>query len=62
MSKFEVSIYVKGPVTRNTHIKYEIPITYQSKNIDNVKFLKSRSNFKVKFRRSKIMEPIELLS
>ena len=49
----------KGLVIRNTHVKYESPITCHSKVMANVKFLKSRSNFKVKVRRSKIMVPVE---
>jgi hypothetical protein len=38
-------------------MKYEIPITYHSKDMANLKFLKSRSNFKV--RRSKLLLTIE---
>jgi hypothetical protein len=36
-------------------MKYESHITFYSTDMDNVQFLKSRSNFKVKVRRSKIM-------
>jgi hypothetical protein len=38
----------KGCVTRNPHVKYKSPITYHSKDISNVKVLKSWSNYKVK--------------
>jgi hypothetical protein len=54
MSKFKVSIEMS--CHKNTHIKYESPITYHSK-WPMLKFLKSRSNFKVK--RSKILVPTE---
>jgi hypothetical protein len=42
-------------------MKCKIPITYQSKDMANVKgfFFKKRSNFKVKVTRSKTMIPIE---
>jgi hypothetical protein len=40
-------------------MKYEIPITCHSKDMANVKFLKSGSNFKVKVTRSKNLVPIE---
>ena len=47
---------VKGLVTRNTHVQYASPITSGLKVLSKVKvFFKSRSNFKVKFTRSKIM-------
>jgi hypothetical protein len=40
-------------------MKYESSITYQSKDVANVKFLKSRSKFKVKAGKSKILVQIE---
>jgi hypothetical protein len=40
-------------------MKYESHITYHSKDMANVKFLKSRSNFKVKVTRSKVLVSIE---
>ena len=47
--------HVKGLVTRNTHVQYESPITSGKKAMAKVKVFKSRSNFKVKVTRSKIM-------
>jgi hypothetical protein len=40
-------------------MKYESPITYYSKYMAKVKDSKSRSNFKIKVRRSKFFVPIE---
>ena len=51
--------HVKGLVTRNTHVQYESPITCGKKFMSKVKFFKTRSNFKVKVTRSKIMVPGE---
>jgi hypothetical protein len=41
MSKFKVPIY-KSLVTRNMHMKYKSPITYQSKDMANVKVFGKR--------------------
>ena len=47
---------VKGLVTGNTHVQYESPITSGKKIIAKVTvFYLSRSNFKVKVTRSKIL-------
>jgi hypothetical protein len=35
--KFKVRTQQKGPVIRNTHMKYESPITYHSKDMANAK-------------------------
>jgi hypothetical protein len=52
---------LQGKKERSFHKEhtYEISITYHSKDIANVKVLKSRSNSKVNIRRSKIMVPIK---
>ena len=50
---------VKGLVTRNTQVQYESPITSGLKVMAKVKVFQSRSNFKVKVTRSKIMVPCE---
>ena len=50
---------VKGLVTRNTHVQYESPILLVRKLWPRLKFFKSRSNFKVKVTRSKIIVPCE---
>ena len=50
---------MKGLVTRITHVQYESPITFGKKVMVKVKVFKSRSNFKVKVTRSKIMVPCE---
>jgi hypothetical protein len=49
----------KGCVTRNPHVIYESPITYHSKDISNVKVLRSTSNSMVKVIRSKMKVPIQ---
>jgi hypothetical protein len=41
MSKFKVPTY-KGLVTRNIHMKYKSPITYQSKDMANDKVFGKR--------------------
>ena len=48
---------VKGLVIRNTHVQYKSPISSGLRL--RLKFFKSRSNFKVKVTRSKIMVPCE---
>ena len=51
--------HVKGHVTNNTHVQYERPISSGLKVMAKVKVFKSRSNFKVKVTRSKIIVPCE---
>jgi hypothetical protein len=44
-------------VTRNTHVKYQIPSTHKSKDETNMlKFSKSESNTKVKVIRSNLLD------
>ena len=49
----------KGLVTRNVHMKYESPTSSGFEAMAKVKVFKSRSNFKVKVTRSKILVPME---
>jgi hypothetical protein len=41
-------------------MKYGNPITFNSKDMANLRILKSRSKFKVKVRRFKINVPVEM--
>ena len=50
---------MKGLVKRNTHVQYESPISSGLKAMEKVKVFKSRSNFKVKVTKSKIMVQYE---
>jgi hypothetical protein len=49
----------KSLVIRNAHVKYDIHITYQSRDMATVQVFKSWSKFKVKARMSKSKVPIE---
>jgi hypothetical protein len=59
-SRFQnLRVQYKGLVKRNIHMKYKSPITYHSKYMTKLKFLKSGSNFKVKVRMSNIIVLLE---
>jgi hypothetical protein len=47
-------------VTRNPHVKYENPITCHSKDISDIKVLRSRSNSNIKVIMSKRKVPTQM--
>ena len=47
VTRSEITVQVKGLVTRNTQVQYEIPISPGKKVMAKVKVFKSSSKFKV---------------
>jgi hypothetical protein len=47
LKRVKIKVAVKCPVTRNTHMKYENPITYHSKDMTNVKIFAYRQTGRI---------------